>query len=173
MTHLNGILAECVNAAMNSLKIGTLATLPYDPGVLPTLPAPVSGDRIVFRVNGLPPYKEISQSIRNVTHPRYESFVRLRAAAIAAMNGRAWYFGPINLDLTIYAPALHAGRSLADYMGGVMDTLGGSSGVTFTYLPVVYQDDCQVFGGRNCFQEVSEEYYEIDIQFMRSGEPDS
>jgi len=75
--------------------------LPYDPGVLPSLPAPSAGERIAFRVDGLPPYKDVSQSIRNVTHPRYASFVALRNAAIASMNGRAWYFGPIKLDLTL------------------------------------------------------------------------
>jgi len=88
------------------------------------------------------------------------------------MGGRAWYFGPIGLDLTIHAPKLHPNRSLNDYMGGVMDTLDGSSGFTFTYLPIVYEDDCQVWTGRNKFVESQDEYYEIQIEFMEGSNED-
>ena len=136
---------------MAATSVHGMEILPYDPGVLPTLPAPSAGDRIAFRVAGLPPYKDISQSIRNTSHPRYTSFVAIRNAATAAMNRRAWSFGPIKLDLTIHAPAMHPNRRLVDYMGGVMDTLDGSSGSTFTYLPIVFEDDCQVCDGANRF----------------------
>jgi hypothetical protein len=64
--------------------------LPYDPGNIPSAPAPSVGERIIFEVEGLPPYKEIRLSIRNVKHPRYSSLVALRAAATRAMAGRAW-----------------------------------------------------------------------------------
>ncbi len=140
--------------------------LPYDPGPLPSRSAPLAGESIAFRVDGLPPYKDVSESIRNVEHPRYDSFVALRTAAVAAMAGRAWYFGPIGLDLTIYASKLHANRSLVDYVGGVMDTLDGSSGITFTYLPIVFEDDCQVCAGQNGFVESVDEYYEIRVAFL-------
>jgi hypothetical protein len=143
---------------------------PYDPGVIPTLPSPTAGESVSFRVAGLPPYKDVSQSIRNITHPRYESFSVLRSAAIAAMKGRAWFFGPIKLDLTIYAPALHPNRGILDYMAGVMDTLGGSSGNTFTYLPIMFEDDCQVCSSSNRFHQSDEEYYDVAIEFMASGE---
>ena len=110
-----------------------MSFLPYDPGVLPAAPAPAKGERLVIEVAGLPPYKEIRRSIRNTTHPRYDSFVALRTAAAQAMAGRAWYFEAIGLDLTLYAPRLHDGCSVSDYLSGIMDTLDGSSGPTFTY----------------------------------------
>lgn len=144
--------------------------LPYNPGVLPTLPAPAAGERIAIRVDGLPPYKDSSHSIRNVTHPRYASFAALRNAATAAMNGRAWFFGPIRLSLTIYAPSLPSSRGSIDYLGGVMDTLDGSSGTTFTYLPIVFADDCQVCVGDSRSVKCDDEYYEIEIEFMGDEE---
>ncbi|WP_145118463.1 hypothetical protein [Rosistilla oblonga] len=140
--------------------------LPYDPGVLPTLPAPSAGERISFRVDGLPPYKDVSHSIRSVTHPRYRSFVALRNAATEIMNGRAWYFGPVKLDLTIHAPSMHPNRGLNDYLGGVMDTLDGSSGFTFTYLPIVFEDDCQVCACATRFVQTDNAFYALEIQFM-------
>jgi hypothetical protein len=121
-----------------------LNLLPYDPGLLPTKPAPSRGESLLLEIPGLPPTKTTRQSIRNQGHPRYPSFLILREAATLAMAGRAWYFGAVGLDMTIFSPA-HLDRwDLNDYLGGIMDTLDGSSGQTFTYLPVVYQDDCQV-----------------------------
>lgn len=89
------------------------------------------------------------------------------------MNGRAWYFGPIKLELTIHAPALHPNRSLNDYLGGVLDTLDGASGFTFTYLPVVFEDDCQVCVAANKFVESDDEFYDIEIEFMGNGPDDT
>jgi hypothetical protein len=145
---------------------GNLTILPYNPGMLPTAAAPSKGERIVIEVAGLPPYKQIRQSIRNVTHPRYDSFVALRAAATHAMAGRAWYFDAICLDLTVYAPKLHEGCSVRDYVSGVMDTLDGSCGSTFTYLPIVYQDDCQVVGGGSRFVEAQAEHFRVEVEFL-------
>jgi len=79
------------------------------------------------------------------------------------MDGRAWCFGPIKLDLTIHAPKLHPNRGLVDYMGGVEDTLDGSSGFTFTYLPIVFEDDCQVCDSAARFVESDDEFYEIEL----------
>lgn len=118
--------------------------LPYDPGLLPTRSAPSSGETLLIEVPGLPPIKTVRQSIRNQRHPQHSLFVALRNAATRAMAGRAWYFGPVELHLTIFRPR-HLDRwSLNDYLSGIMDTLDGSSGPTFTYLPIIFEDDCQV-----------------------------
>lgn len=45
----------------------------------------------------------------------------------------------------MHAAGFEGARTLADYIGGVVaDTLGGSHGRTFTYLRVIFEDDCQV-----------------------------
>ena len=82
------------------------------------------------------------------------------------MHGRAWFFGPIRLELTIYAPELHRRRRLVDYGGGVMDTLDGSSGATFTYLPIVFQDDCQVCDGKWRWIKSDDAKYRVVITFL-------
>ena len=143
-----------------------MQVLPYNPGPLPTKPSPSAGDSFTIELPGLPPYKDTSRSIRNLSHPRYESFVTLRRAAIATMDGRAWYQGPVQLDLTIHAPTLHKNRTINDYLGGVMDTLDGSHGPTFTYLPIVYEDDCQVAMGCTEYVESTEERYTVHIEFL-------
>lgn len=143
-----------------------MSSLPYDPGAVPTAPAPAKGERLVIEVAGLPPYKEMRQSIRNTQHPRYGSFVALRRAATQAMAGRAWYFGPIGIELTLYAPRLHKGCSAMDYMAGTMDTLDGSSGPTFTYLPIVYQDDCQVAKTMVRCEGARQERYRLVVEFL-------
>ena len=145
------------------------AVIPYDPGAIPVRPAPAPGDRIIFEVCGLPPIKTVHQSIRNRRHPQHSSFVALRIAAINAMGGRAWYFGSVGLDLTIFGTRNLSRWSLIDYLGGVMDTLGGSSGATFTYLPVIYQDDCQVSTTRICWIESIKESYLVKILFQQIG----
>ena len=141
----------------------TLGLYP-DPGPLPTLPPPTPGDVVEFRVEGYPPTKDRSFSIRNVRHPKYPLFLALRQCAVDAMDGRAWYEGPIKLELTLYAPKLQ--KALLDYFSGIMDTLDGSHGFTFTYLPVVYQDDCQVCESEMHFQESPDIYYDIRVTFL-------
>jgi hypothetical protein len=138
-----------------------------DPGPLPHLPAPLPGEQICLRVRGLPPYKDISFSIRNPRHRHHQRFVDLRQAATRAMGGRAWYTGSVGLKLNIHAPILDRNRKWADYLGGVADTLDGSHGFSFTYLPIVYQDDCQfaMISGR--FVEGSTEaWYEAIFDFL-------
>lgn len=143
-----------------------MSFLPYDPGALPIAASPAAGELLVIELAGLPPYKEIRRSIRNPTHPRYNSFVALRTAATRAMAGRAWHFGAIRLALTIYAPRLQDGCSVSDYMSGIMDTLGGSSGPAFTYLPIVYQDDCQIAETSSRFEQTNEPRYRLVIEFL-------
>jgi hypothetical protein len=143
-----------------------MTVLPYDPGPLPTLPAPAQGEVLELAVDGYPPFKDVKQSIRNRKHPCHADFKTLRNAAIKAMAGRAWYFGPVGLDLTLYAPSLPRNRNLLDYVGGVMDTLDGSSGCTFTFLPVVYEDDCQVALGNMQLIESKDVRYTLKITFL-------
>ena len=140
--------------------------LPYDPGVLPNAPAPFAGEAISLRLDGLPPYKDDHFSIRNTMHKMLSRFAALRQAAIKAMAGRAPYRGAIGLDLDMHAPEFEKNRTLTDYMGGVMDTLDGSHGVEFTYLPIVYEDDCQVASGRNQFHPSENEFYKLTIRFL-------
>lgn len=71
-----------------------------DPGVLPKLPAPNPGERIVIEVEGEPPHKDRHFSIRNPKHPKYGLFLKLRQEAIKAMAGRKWYDGPVRLILS-------------------------------------------------------------------------
>ncbi|HZR73734.1 hypothetical protein [Bradyrhizobium sp.] len=139
--------------------------LPYDPGTLPTRPAPKAGDVIRIEVDGLPPAKTIRRSIRNENHPKYESFVLLRRKATAAMAGRAWVFGPVAVNITLFGPS-NDGSSMVDYLGGVMDTLDGSSGPTFTYLPIVFEDDCQVVRSEVKLQDHPTSKYLIEVEVL-------
>jgi hypothetical protein len=134
------------------------------PGVLPSKPAPRPGETVMFSVSGLPPFKDLNRSIRNPDHPHFADFLRLREAAIVAMNGREWFPGPIRLDVTLNAPKLK--RALIDYVGGIQDTLDGSHGPHFTYLPICYQDDCQVSEGHHQFVECDKESYSVQISFL-------
>jgi hypothetical protein len=77
--------------------------LPYDPGPLPSSPAPDAGDIIIFRIEGLPPYKDEHFSIRHPRHKIYHRFTALRQGAIEAMAGRAPYRGAVHLDLVMHA----------------------------------------------------------------------
>jgi len=144
---------------------------PYDPGQLPTREAPSPGECITIELDGLPPYKDTSRSIRNTTHPRYAAFTSLRAAASAAMAGRACYRGPVRLCVVLRAKKLHPRRTLLDYIAGVMDTLGGSHGPTFTYLPIVYEDDCQVSISDSRVISADRPSYRIDICFLDPTKP--
>lgn len=140
--------------------------LPYDPGVLPSSDAPTTGEGFVLRIEGLPPYKDEHFSIRNPRHKIYPRFVLLRQKAIAKMNGRAPFRGAVGLDLSMHAPDFEKRKRLVDYVAGVMDSLDGSHGVEFTYLPIVYEDDCQVAAGQSQFIKDESEWYEVTITFL-------
>ncbi len=82
------------------------------------------------------------------------------------MKGRAWYFGAVSLDVSIfYRKKDDLQATLNEYVGGIMDTLDGSSGVHFTYLPIVYEDDCQVFRTESRFIKSDKCYYRVIIGF--------
>jgi hypothetical protein len=142
--------------------------IPYDPGPLPTKPPPNPGDVIEFEVAGYPPYKDESFSIRNPKHKDYSRFVNLRKAGIVAMNGRAWSHAPIRMDFTLYAQGLEKKRKLLDYAAGIEDTLDGSSGYTFTYLPVVFEDDCQICSGHSRLIASNETKYRVRFEIMEN-----
>jgi len=135
------------------------------PGKLPTLPHPKKGDSITFIVDGLPPIKNRSFSLRNPKSKDFEKFKRLRIAATEKMKGRRWYDDSILLNVTVYIKDQKPQTSLIDYMSGIMDTLDGSHGFTFTYLPVVYQDDCQVNAGHMSFVHAEQDSYEVNVMF--------
>jgi hypothetical protein len=139
--------------------------LPYDPGRLPTKNPPSKGDKLHIKVTGLPPFKDLHFSIRNPRHPNYSDFKRLRDEAIKVMDGRAWYFGPVQMEFTLYSPTTPQ-KTLIDYGGGIMDTLDGSSGPQFTYLPIVFEDDCQVFSSRSVYQKSEDTWYTLEITFL-------
>ncbi len=141
-------------------------TLHPDPGPLPTKKPPKSGEKVGFVVDGMPPFKELRASIRNPRHRHYARFTALRAAAIKAMNGRCWYDGPVALHLTMHAKKLDEGKRIFDYLSGVFDTLDGSHGTYFTYLPIVFQDDCQVEDSRVSIRDSEKSFYTVEIKFL-------
>jgi hypothetical protein len=139
--------------------------LPYDPGVLPTRPSPAPGEAVRIEVDGLPPIKDVSQSIRNPAHALHDRFRRLRSEAIAVMAGRAWSFGPIEVEVLIQGPIEERQEALYSYLGGVLDTLDGSSGFTFTFLPIVFEDDSQVVASSVRWQHCDMERYAVQVAF--------
>jgi hypothetical protein len=140
--------------------------LPYNPGVLPKKPPPSPGETINIKVSGLPPYKDEHFSIRNLKHKIFCRFKLLREISIRIMDGRAPYQGAVQMDFIMYASGFEENRRLVDYMGGIMDTLDGSHGASFTYLPIVYEDDCQACTGRSELRISDKECYEIEITFL-------
>jgi hypothetical protein len=143
--------------------------LPYDPGALPFAPPPRQGESIRLEIVGWPPWKDVHYSIRNPKHEDHARFVALRRAAVSAMAGRARSQGPIGLRLELHAPELEARRTVLDYLSGVMDTLDGSQGPAFTYLPIAYEDDCQVSESSGTFVAGAEPRYFLEIRFLADG----
>jgi hypothetical protein len=137
-----------------------------NPGTMPSKPEPKQGSKIRLKIDGYPPYKDVKYSIRNPKHKHHDRFIILREEAYLKMRGPKWYDGPIEMNLEIYAPKLEDKKGLNDYVGGIMDTLDGSHGQYFTYLPVAYQDDCQVALGSHRFIESSEFFYYLEIIFL-------
>lgn len=140
---------------------------PVYSGPLPSLPPPSNGATIAFEVEGLPPYKDESFSIRNSRSKQHPQFLALREAAARAMNGRCWTKQAVSLDVTIYAPAAYREQhGMLRYVSGVMDSLDGSHGPTFTFLPIVYEDDCVVVSGNSRWCESNRCRYEVRVTFL-------
>jgi hypothetical protein len=134
-----------------------------DVGPLPTKPPPKAGERLHLELAGRPPTKTISRSMRNPSSTQRARFMALRLAAIEAMAGRKWFEEAVELRLVYRAPQPGAGLA---YMSGIMDTIGGSHGPSFIYLPIVYLDDCQVVISRFSAEIASTENYELDVTFL-------
>jgi hypothetical protein len=158
-------MSAIVRAARLALDFEGMRLL--DPGILPDKPSPSTGDKLVLRISGLPPYKEMRASIRNPLHRHHDRFLKLRKAAIRAMRGRRWTDNAVGMRVTVYAPSqeVQSGR-VANYLGGVFDTLDGSHGFCFTYLPIVYQDDCQVCKAKYVFRVSQKTHYVVRIDFL-------
>ena len=73
------------------------------------------------------------------------------------------------MDLEIHSPIEEKRDSLIIYIGGVADTLDGSSGFTFTYLPIVYEDDSQICESSTSWVQASEASYVVRITLLRSA----
>ena len=143
-----------------------LPLLPYDPGPLPRRPAPKAGERLELAIDGWPPWKDEHFSIRNVRSPQFLAFVALRQAAIQQMDRRAWYLGPVSATLVLWGPAAHPRKRIDRYAGGVMDTLDGGHGQTFTYLPIVFEDDHQIVSWDTRFRPSPTPRYRLTFEFL-------
>jgi hypothetical protein len=75
--------------------------------------------------------------------------------------------GPVELNVVVSAPKLDL--SLIDYMSGITDTLDGAHAPSFTYLPIVYQDDCQVVSSHFCFKHAENAFYSVEVVFLDGG----
>jgi hypothetical protein len=53
-----------------------------------------------------------------------------------------------------------------------MDTLDGSHGPSFTYLPIVYQDDCQVAESSCRYVFAPSASYDLEIAFLSREGPE-
>jgi hypothetical protein len=137
-----------------------------DPGPLPTKTPPKRGEKIRFNVEGLPPFKDFRSSIRNPKHRHYDRFTKLRSGAIKAMRGRSWYNGPVALRVVVYSAELDEGKRAYEYLSGVADSLDGSHGMCFTYLPIIYQDDCQMSTCIASQRDSQKPFYEVEVEFL-------
>lgn len=81
------------------------------------------------------------------------------------MAKRAWSNEAIAITLVIHAAYLDENKIIPDYLSGVLDALDGSHGESFTYLPVCFQDDCQVVSSLTQHVHSSESFYELEIRF--------
>jgi len=82
------------------------------------------------------------------------------------MDGRARYSGPVEIDIEIHGPQDAWDKTLLDYASGISDSLDGSAGPSFTFLPIVYQDDSQIVGGRSSFVKADSTHYIVRVTFL-------
>jgi len=66
----------------------------------------------------------------------------------------------------MYAPELEENRKLLDYAAGIEDTLDGSSGSTFTYLPIIFEDDCQICNDKMRFVKSNQIKYKLSFEML-------
>lgn len=82
------------------------------------------------------------------------------------MAGRRWWTGAVELNLIIHTNR-ELDLDLYLYLGGVYDTLDGSHGPSFTFLPILYQDDGQICNSRTCSHLASTNYYTVDAVVIK------
>lgn len=120
--------------------------------------------KIKIHVVGIPPHKDISRSIRNKNHPHHNRFLELRKAAQKAMRKWKYYMGPVEIKMHYVR---HKGdKSIFDYAGGICDTLDGSHGFNFHWLPIVFLDDCQVVKIKMTQEKGERDEYFLEINFL-------
>ena len=73
---------------------------------------------------------------------------------------------PFQWNLYMYAPELEENRKLLDYAAGIEDTLDGSSGSTFTYLPIIFEDDCQICNDKMRFVKSNQIKYKLSFEML-------
>ena len=72
------------------------------------------------------------------------------------------------IDFTLFWPCWLFPRSLkcSDFAAGIEDTLDGSSGYTFTFLPIVFEDHCQVCDLHFEYKSSEVPHYRIVVTFL-------
>jgi hypothetical protein len=68
----------------------------------------------------------------------------------------------------MYGPKTAEIMTLSDYADGVADTLDGSSGATFTYLPIVFEGDCQIVTAKWKWLGGAVHRYRVKVTFLGS-----
>lgn len=82
------------------------------------------------------------------------------------MAGRHWFADGVGLEMVIFSSERLHWTVLNEYLGGIMDTLGGGHGPSFTYLPIVYQDDCQVVSTCCRSDIAADPHYTLIVSFL-------
>lgn len=85
------------------------------------------------------------------------------------MNGRCWLTGPVRLKLVVFGDMMS--KTLTDYVSGIEDTVDGSHGEQFTYLPIVFQDDAQICEIECERKESEHPHYTVIIEAMADQQP--
>jgi len=70
--------------------------------------------------------------------------------------------------MLLCAPEFEPEVRLCDYGAGILDTLDGSHGFCFTYLPIVFQDDCQVVSYEGQFRISANIGYIVNVKFLEA-----
>jgi len=70
------------------------------------------------------------------------------------------------MELELWGPVSDRRRSIDWYAMGVEDTLDGGHGETFTYLPIVFEDDCQIIDSIMRFHEAPSARYRLSFTFL-------
>ena len=122
------------------------------------------GEKVHIEVSGIPPHKDVFRSIRNKTHPAHNRFLALRDAAKKAMAGVPYYKGQVGIKF--HYVRKDGEKPIWRYLSGICDTLDGSHGFTFHWVPVVFLDDCQVVHITATQEHGEKDKYFLEIEFL-------